>query len=90
MSKKSFRYPSLRHARRGAVMMEYVVIAVLIAAACVCGVLVVSRSIARGWGVSARGTTLDHTAAAEKRAASQDAVENDAKVAEDYHDTMHK
>ena len=82
-----FRY---RKSRRGAVMMEYVIIAVLIAAACVAGVLVLSRATARGWGVSSRGATANHTEAASRQKASQNQTGEDAGVAEDYHDSMHK
>ena len=79
-----------RRSRRGATMMEYVIIAVLVAAACVFAVAAFSRTIARGWGVSARGSSLNHTEAAEKQKCNQDATGEEGKQAADYHDLMHK
>jgi Flp pilus assembly pilin Flp len=98
---RGFRYPWMSFfkvssfqvfpfSRRGAVMMEYVIVAVLIAAACVLGVLVLSRAIARGWTVSGKGSTLEHGAAADLQQKAWQLGEQDKKAAEDYHDAMHQ
>jgi len=78
-----------RSAVRGAVMMEYVIIATLIAAACVFAVVVFSRTTARGTGVAARAATLNHTEAAERQRDNQKATEEENQKAKDYHDLMH-
>lgn len=75
----------------GAVQMEYVIIAVLIAAACVLGVLMFGRSIVRMFKTTAQSTTGDHTGAhdyLENTARPQQGT--DAQRAKDYHDSMHK
>ena len=99
----SFKFPSFklskfpifkpssprRSAVRGAVMMEYVIVAVLIAAACALAVVVFSRTTARGTGVAARAATLNHTEAAERQRDNQKATEEENQKAKDYHDLMH-
>jgi len=81
--------PSFRHSQSGAVMMEYVIVAVLIAAACVVGVLVFSRSVARGWMISGTGTTLQSGKAAELQKKAQDKAAEESKIGENYHDSFH-
>lgn len=55
MGKKS----SKRGFRRGAVLMEYVIIAVLIAAACAAAVVVFGRAMVVGFDVAGRGAVGD-------------------------------
>ena len=45
--------------RRGAVLMEYVIIAVLVAAACAAAVIVFGRAMVAGFDVAGRGTVGD-------------------------------
>ena len=74
---------------RGAVMMEYVIVAVLIAAACVTAVAMFGRTIVGMLSVAAKGATGDSAGAKE----TQDKVRADQKVdaesAGTYHDKMH-
>jgi len=83
-----FRH-SKNNSRSGAVMMEYVIVAVLIAAACVVGVLVFSRTVARGWAISGTGTTLQPGKTAEMQKKSQEKAREETEVGENYHDTFH-
>jgi len=70
--------------------MEYVVVAVLIAAACVVGVLVFSRATARGWMISGTGTTLQPEKTAEMQKKAQAKTGEETQVGEDYHDSFHE
>ena len=75
----------------GAVQMEYVIIAVLIAAACVLAVLMFGRTIVRMFDTTGRSATGDHTGAhdyLENKARPQQ--NTDAQRSKDYHDSMHK
>jgi len=74
----------IRTARHGAVMMEYVIVAVLIAAACAYAVLALSRTLMRGWGVSVRATVSDTQAAAEKAQKAGVMAGKDAKVVDEH------
>ena len=83
--------PQVRHPRnRGAVKLEYVVVAVLIAAACVLGVLLLSRAIIYGWDVGGVSTTGRHSSAARARQGYADDVKKEAQNAGQYHDDFHK
>ena len=75
---------------RGAVLLEYVVVGVLIVAACVLGVLVLSRAIFFGWDVSGVGSTGRHESAKNARQGYADQVKKDAQQAEKYHDDFHE
>ena len=76
--------------RRGGVMMEYVILAVLIAAAVVVAVAMFGKTIVGMFDTAAKGATTRHTEAKstlDKTRAVQDA---DAAQAEQYHDSMHE
>lgn len=75
--------------QRGAVMMEYVIIGVLIAAACVLGVVMFSRSILYAFDTGARGATADSKATKKSQEAYRTQLDQDAKSAKAYHDSMH-
>lgn len=74
---------------KGAVMMEYVIVAVLIAAACVVAVAMFGRTIVGMFSVAAKGATGDSREAKN----TQDVVREDqvtnAETAGGYHDGMH-
>ena len=74
----------------GAVMMEYVIVAVLIAAACVVAVVVFSRSVGGGFVTSARAVTGKHTEAAQMQKQQQADRAADAEKAKMYSDSMSK
>ena len=76
--------------RSGGVTMEYVILAVLIAAAVVVAVVVFSRSLATMFITAGEGATLREETARqnlEMRRADRDA---DAEVSKQYHDAMHE
>jgi Flp pilus assembly pilin Flp len=75
--------------RRGAVMMEYVIVGVLIAAACVLGVVVLSRSILYAFDTGARGATADSKKAKESQTEYRKQLDQDSTDAKAYHDSMH-
>lgn len=75
--------------QRGAVMMEYVIVAVLIAAACVLGVVMFSRSVFYGVEMSAKGATADSAKVKKSQDAYRQQLDQDSKAAKDYHDSMH-
>ena len=70
--------------RRGAVMMEYVVIAVLIAVACIIAVVVFNRSIIRSSDVAAKAATGRGSRAGEAAQTYQADTEADIKEAEKF------
>lgn len=74
---------------KGAVMMEYVIIAVLIAAACVAAVAMFGRTIVGMFSVAAKGATGDSEGAKNTQSAVQTDQGKDAKSAGEYHDSMH-
>lgn len=78
-----------KQSERGAVMMEYVIVAVLIAAACILGVVVFSRSILYGFDMSARGATADSDKVKKSQEAYRKQLDEDSKDAKAYHDSMH-
>lgn len=85
------RYRQLRLSdRSGGVNMEYVILAVLVAAAVVIAVIVFSRAIAKMFLTAGEAATLDHKTAQSKLMKRRSELERDRKVAEKYHDAMHK
>jgi Flp pilus assembly pilin Flp len=74
---------------KGAVMMEYVIVAVLIAAACVTAVAMFGRTIVGMFSTAAKGATGDSAGAKTTQTAVRDDQSKDAKAAGDYHDSLH-
>lgn len=75
---------------RGAVMMEYVIVAVLIAAACVVAVAMFGKTIVGMFDVAAKGASGDHSGAKETLDQTQQTQNADAAEASEFHDSMHK
>lgn len=75
---------------RGAVMMEYVIVAVLIAAACVVAVAMFGKTIVGMFDVAAKGASGDHSGAKEALDQTQQTQNADAAEASEFHDSMHK
>jgi len=82
----------VRHNRRraGGVNMEYVILAVLIAAAVVVAVVVFSRSVASMFIAAGEATTLREQDARENLNMRRGDRREDADIAKEYHDSMHK
>ncbi len=76
--------------RDGGVMMEYVILAVLIAAAVIGGVIVLSRSIGGGLIVAGEGATLREKTAKGTLDDSRVRRDDDAVQAGAQHDSMHE
>lgn len=74
---------------RGAVMMEYVIVAVLIAAACVTAVAMFGRTIVGMFSTAAKGATGDSKGAKETQTLVREDQKKDAKAAGEYHDSLH-
>ena len=70
-------------------MMEYIIIAVLIAAACVLGVVTFGRSILYGFDLLGLSASGDSQKAAEAQKVYRSQLEQNSKAASDYHDSMH-
>lgn len=70
-------------------MMEYVIIAVLIAAACILGVVTFGRSILSGFDVIGLGASGDSQVAADAQKAYRVQLDKNSKAAADYHDSLH-
>ena len=75
---------------KGAVMMEYVIVAVLIAAACVVAVAMFGKTIVGMFDTAAKGATGDHSGAKQSLDQTQQTQNQDAQKASEYHDSMHK
>ena len=75
---------------KGAVMMEYVIVAVLIAAACVVAVAVFGKTIVGMFNVAGKGASAQHTEAKSALDTTQSDQEFGAKESSEYHDSMHK
>ena len=75
---------------KGAVMMEYVIVAVLIAAACVVAVAMFGKTIVGMFDTAAKGATGDHSGAKQTLDSTQQTQTDDASKASEYHDSMHK
>lgn len=78
-----------KSSRRGAVMMEYVIVGVLIAAACVLGVVTFSRSVLYAFDMSGKGATADSTKVKKGQDQYRAQLDEDSKGAKAYHDSMH-
>lgn len=76
--------------RTGAVMMEYVILAVLIAAAAVVAVAMFGRTIVGMFSTAAKGATGDHTGAKTEQDATRTKQTTDDTAAKAYHDSMHQ
>jgi len=87
--RKPFRQQSADR-RAGGVTMEYVILAVLIAAAVVVAVVVFSRSVATMFITASEATTLRETDAQKNLDMRRKDRDADAKVSKDYYDTMHQ
>lgn len=75
---------------KGAVMMEYVIVAVLIAAACVVAVAMFGKTIVGMFDVAAKGATGDHSGSKTTLDQVQQTQTDDASKASEFHDSMHK
>lgn len=75
---------------KGAVMMEYVILAVLIAAAAVVAVAMFGKTIVGMFDSAAKGATGDHTGAKQAQDDTRTTQGTDATAAKSYHDSMHK
>lgn len=75
-------------ARRGAVSMEYVVLAVLIAAACVVAVVVLGRGIVRNADIMNKAAAGRGSRAGEAAEVYQQDVEDDVKEARKFNSTF--
>ena len=75
---------------RGGVMMEYVVLAVLIAAAVVVAVAMFGKTLVGMFDVGAKGATGRHTAAKAELDATRAEQDTSAADARTYHDSMHE
>ena len=78
-----------RDSRAGGVNMEYVILAVLIAAAVVIAVIVFSRSVAGMFIVAGESATLREDTAKQTLEAQRVRRDEDTAVAKEYHDGMH-
>ena len=90
---KSFAGRTLRRLfgeEKGAVMMEYVIVAVLIAAACVVAVAMFGKTIVGMFDVAAKGASGDHSGAKTSLDQTQQKQTEDASKASEFHDGMHK
>ena len=74
--------------RRGAVMMEYVVLAVLIAAACVVAVVVLGRGIVRNADIMNKAAAGRGSRAGEAAEVYQKDVEDDVQEAKKFNSTF--
>lgn len=74
---------------KGAVMMEYVIVAVLIAAACVTAVAMFGRTIVGMFSTAAKGATGDSKGAKTTQTNVRTDQSKDATSAGEYHDSMH-
>jgi len=79
-----------RDRRAGGVNMEYVILAVLIAAAVVVAVVVFSRSVAGMFIVAGESATLREETAKQTLETQRQRRDSDAGVAKEYHDAMHE
>lgn len=74
----------------GAVQMEYVILAVLIAAAGVVAVIVFGRSVVSSFLTASDAATLEHTRAREEHISRRQDRRDDANYSKQYHDAMHQ
>lgn len=93
LKKPSESEPEIRRGRvirHYAVQMEYVILAVLIAAAAVVAVVVFGRSVVSSMIAAGDGASLQHTEAATDLEMRRNDRDSDAQKAKAYHDSMHK
>ena len=76
--------------KTGGVMMEYVILAVLIAAAVVVAVAMFGKTLVGMFGVAATAATSRESDAQTKQTAVRKTTDDDIKKAEKYHDEMHQ
>jgi len=76
--------------RAGGVMMEYVILAVLIAAAVVVAVAMFGKTIVGMFDVAGKGATTRHSEAKSTLETTRTTQDTDAQSASDYHDSMHE
>ncbi len=76
--------------RAGGVMMEYVILAVLIAAAVVVAVAMFGKTIVGMFDVAGKGATTQHSEAKNTLEKTRTTQGEDAQAASDYHDSMHE
>ncbi|MDD2597626.1 MAG: hypothetical protein PHO37_00165 [Kiritimatiellae bacterium] len=76
--------------RAGGVMMEYVILAVLIAAAVVVAVAMFGKTIVGMFDTAGKGATTRHSEAKATLDKTRSTQDTDAQAAEDYHDSMHE
>ena len=89
MRNRKRRLLSLIKDEKGAVMMEYVIIGVLIAAACVTAVVVFSRAMFFGFDTAQLGASGDAKKASEAQKNYRGQLEEGIKSAKEHHDAMH-
>ena len=75
--------------RAGGVMMEYVILAVLIAAAAVVAVAVFGKTLVNMFNVAGKGAAGQHQAAQKVHEKAVTEQNDGAKTAGEYHDSMH-
>ena len=76
--------------RAGGVMMEYVILAVLIAAAVVVAVAMFGKTLVGMFDTAAKGATADHTGAKQAQDTTRTEQSQKAQAAAQYHDSMHQ
>jgi Flp pilus assembly pilin Flp len=76
--------------KTGGVMMEYVILAVLIAAAVVVAVAMFGKTLVGMFDVAGKAATTRETGAKDALKETRDAQDDDAKKAKTYHDEMHE
>ncbi len=76
--------------KNGGVMMEYVILAVLIAAAVVVAVAMFGKTIVNMFDVAAVGATAREQSAKAALDATREEQDADAAKARQYHDEMHE
>ena len=76
--------------RKGGVMMEYVILAVLIAAAVVVAVAMFGKTIVGMFDVAGKGATTRHSEAKSTLDATRSTQDADSDAAKQYHDDMHE
>ena len=70
-------------------MMEYVIVGVLIAAACVMAVVIFSRAIFFGFDTAQLGAAGDASNVSGAQKSYREQTDSGKKTAEEYHDAMH-
>lgn len=70
-------------------MMEYVIVGLLIAVACLLGIVVFSRAIFGGFDTAQLGATGDSKGSNGAQKHYREHVDADSNTAKEYHDSMH-